>query len=65
MYEVIYKFKDKKDNDFIYKVGALYPRKDGKTYPKRIAELSSENNLIGKVLIKKIEKQVVTEPKTL
>lgn len=55
-YEVVYKaFKDLKDNDHIYKKGDIYPREGLKPTKKRIEELSTKANKIGKILIKKIE----------
>lgn len=55
-YKVIHSFKDLKDNDYIYHEGKdTYPRKGLKPTKKRIDELTSTKNKIGKVLIEKIE----------
>ncbi len=56
-YIVVYKkFKDLEDNNFIYKIGDVYPREGLEPSKKRIKELSTEKNKIGKILIKKIDK---------
>lgn len=60
-YEVVYPFKDLKDNNYIYKVSDVYPREGLTPTKKRINELASEKNLIGKILIKKIENEKVKE----
>lgn len=53
-YIVVYhRFKDLKDNDKVYKKGDEFSH-IGKT-KDRLAELSSKNNKIGKVLIKEID----------
>lgn len=56
-YIVVYNkgFKDLEDNEHIYKKGDIYPREGLKPTKKRINELSSEKNKIGKVLIEKVE----------
>lgn len=54
MYKVIYKFADLLDNNTIYNVGDEYPRKGYEATKERIAELSGNDNKIGKVLIKKV-----------
>lgn len=56
-YEVVHRFKDLEDNDYIYKVGDIYPREGIEPTKKRIKELSTEKNKIGEVLIKKIEEE--------
>lgn len=59
-YEVIYTFKDLKDDNHIYRENKdFYPRDGLKPSKKRIKELTTTENKIGKVLIKKIEE--VTE----
>lgn len=63
-YEVIYKFKDLKDNDHIYKVGDIYPREGLELSKKRIKELSTNKNQIGKILIKKIEEDIEKKEET-
>jgi hypothetical protein len=60
VYKVIEKFKDLKDNDHIYKVNDIYPRKDIKLEDipqKRIKELTTTKNKIGKILIEEIEEE--------
>lgn len=58
-YEVIHSFRDLKDNEHIYIENRdLYPRDGLKTSKKRIEELASEKNKIGKILIRKIEKTI-------
>ena len=58
-YEVIENFKDLEDNEYVYlknvKGKNIYPREGLKPTKKRIEELSSNKNKIGKPLIKKIE----------
>ena len=63
-YEVVHRFKDLEDNDYIYKVGDIYPREGIEPTKKRIKELSTEKNQIGEVIIKKIEEEVVEEENT-
>lgn len=53
-YKVIEPFKDLQDNDHIYWVGDIYPREGKEVTQERIDELSSANNLIGKVLIEPV-----------
>ena len=48
-------FKDLEDNNHIYKKGDTYPREGLEPIKKRIKELSSEKNKIGKILIQKVE----------
>lgn len=62
-YKVIHKFKDLKDNDYIYKVGDIYPHEGVKiedVAKSRIKELSSKKNKIGEVLIEE-EKETTEE----
>ena len=69
VYKVIHKFKDLKDNDYIYKVGDIYPHEGVKiedVAKSRIKELSSKKNKIGEVLIeeeKTEEKDETSEDK--
>ncbi|MGN1302382.1 MAG: hypothetical protein ACI4VO_01840 [Clostridia bacterium] len=61
-YRVIYTFKDLEDNEHIYIANKdIYPREGLEPTKKRIKELSSTKNQIGKVLIEKIEETEVTE----
>lgn len=55
MYKVIHQFLDLQDENFHYKVGDAYPRNGKKATAKRVSELSSSDNKIGKPLIEKIE----------
>ena len=59
-YKVIKKFKDLKDNDQIYEVNDIYPRKDIKLEDisqKRIKELTTKKNKIGEILIEEIKEK--------
>lgn len=61
-YKVIHSFKDLEDNEHIYIANKdVYPREGLEPTKKRIKELSSTKNQIGKVLIEKIEETEVTE----
>lgn len=53
-YRVIERFKDLQDNDRVYEVGDAY---QGPKSKKRIAELSGEENKIGKPLIEKVNEK--------
>lgn len=58
-YNVIYSFRDLKDNGHVYiKDKDIYPREGLKPSKNRIKELSTEKNKIGKVLIEKIEEVI-------
>lgn len=55
-YKVIISFKDLEDNGHIYiKDKDIYPREGLEPTKKRIKELASAKNKIGKILIEKIE----------
>lgn len=54
-YKVIYPFKDLEDNNYIYAVNDKFPYDDKEISKKRIKELSSTKNKIGKRLIEEIE----------
>lgn len=54
MYKVIKSFRDSLDDFYTYKVRDIYPREGYKTSDERIKELSSNNNKVGKILIKNI-----------
>lgn len=55
-YRVINSFKDLEDNNHIYiKDKDIYPREGLEPTKKRIKELTTNKNKIGKVLIEKIE----------
>ncbi len=53
-YRVIERFKDLQDNDRVYEVGDVY---QGPKSKKRIAELSGEENKIGRPLIEKVNEK--------
>lgn len=55
MFKVIHDFKDLQDNDFVYKVGDVYPREGSEQSEERIAELSGDQNKIGSPLIEKVK----------
>ena len=52
LYKVIHSFKDLQDNEHIYKIGDIYPRKGVQADKERIDELKTAKNKIGKPLIK-------------
>lgn len=56
-YIVVERFKDLQDKDRIYEVGDKFPATKRKVSDERIAELSSTDNKIGKVLIKAVEEE--------
>lgn len=60
-YEVIHSFKDLEDNNYVYLKGNIYPREGLEPSKKRIKELTSDKNKIGKVLIQKIEQEETEE----
>ena len=62
MYKVIYKFADVEDGLHVYEVGDVYPREGAKASGRRIAELATCNNKIGRVLIDEVP-EVKSEPK--
>ena len=66
-YEVIENFKDSQDNEYLYlknvKGKNIYPREGLKPSKKRIEELSSNKNQVGKPLIRKIEEVLVDSKK--
>ena len=55
MYIVIKLFTDLQDDNWLYNVGDVYPRKGLNVTESRIKELSSANNRQGKPLIKLVE----------
>ena len=57
-YRVINSFKDLEDNNHIYiKDKDIYPREGLEPTKKRIKELTTEKNKIGKVLIEEIKNE--------
>lgn len=63
-YRVINSFKDLEDNNHIYiKDKDIYPREGLEPTKKRIKELTTNKNKIGKVLIEKIEDEELEDNK--
>lgn len=61
-YKVVHSFKDLEDNNHIYiKNKDIYPRDGLEATKKRIKELTSNKNKVGKVLIEKLEEPEVVE----
>lgn len=57
MYKAIERFKDLKDNGFVYEAGDKYPRKGKRVSKARIAELSGSDNKRGRPVIAEIEEE--------
>ena len=55
MYKVVCPFVDLQDDNYPYGVGDKYPRKGLRPTRKRIAELASQKNRRGIVLIEKVK----------
>lgn len=51
-YRVVHKFKDLKDNEYVYNVGDIYPREGLDVSKDRFEELKTSKNKIGVPLIK-------------
>ena len=51
-YRVIYPFRDLQDNNYVYRVGDIFPREGAIVSKDRFAELKTDKNKIGKPLIK-------------
>lgn len=51
MFVVIREFVDLKDDNYLYRIGDIYPRKGKKATKARCKELSSHENKVGKPLI--------------
>jgi arginine utilization protein RocB len=62
MYITVKLFTDLQDDNWLYNVGDVYPRKGLNVTESRIKELSSANNRQGKPLIKLVE-EPKEEPK--
>lgn len=59
-YKVVHSFKDLEDNNHIYIENKdVYPRDGLEPTKKRIKELTSNKNKIGKILIEKLEETEV------
>ena len=54
-YIVISAFMDLQDNDYIYRVGDVYPRPKKRPSKARIAELMGDKNKLGMPLIEVVE----------
>lgn len=54
-YQVIRKFRDTQDKDYIYEVGEKYPHK-GKVNKERADELSGASNKYGYPFIKEVDR---------
>lgn len=57
MYKAIERFKDLKDDNFVYNVGDKYPRKGKRVSKARIAELSGSDNRRGRAVIEEVEEE--------
>lgn len=55
MYEAVKDFVDLMDDNHIYHAGDKFPREGAEASKSRIAELASDKNRCGEVLIKAIE----------
>lgn len=49
------KWVDLQDNKYPYKKGDIYPREGLEVTEERLKELSSKNNKLGEILIKKVK----------
>ena len=64
MYKVIKSFTDLQDDNYVYYVGDTFPRNGVEVDAERIAELSSDKNRLGVLLIEEVtEKQKRTRKK--
>ena len=57
MYKAIERFKDLKDDGFVYEAGDRYPRKGKRVSKARIAELAGSDNKRGRPVIAEIEEE--------
>ncbi len=57
MYEVIRRFSDRTDNNYVYEIGDTFPREGVTASKERITELSGSENALNAPAIKKQEKQ--------
>jgi hypothetical protein len=60
-YQVVRDFLDKTDNNYLYKVGDIYPREGVKVTKTRTKELLTTNNVTGDIYIKEIPELKVKE----
>lgn len=56
-YKAIERFKDLKDDGYIYEVGDRFPRKGKRVAPTRYTELSGSDNKRGRPVIEKVEEE--------
>lgn len=65
-YKVVVRFKDLKDNGYVYEVGTTFPRAGKVVSDDRIKELSSKKNKRGVKLIEAVKEEapVVVENKS-
>ena len=63
MAKVIKSFFDLQDNNYEYKVGDIYPRKDYKPTKARIGELAGNKNKLGEALIEVEQPKEDAKPK--
>lgn len=56
-YKAIERFKDLKDDSYVYEVGDKYPRKGKRVSKARIAELLGSENRRGRPVIEEVEEE--------
>lgn len=56
-YKAIERFKDLKDDKYVYEVGDKYPRKGKRVSKARIAELLGSENRRGRPVIEEVEEE--------
>ena len=61
MYKVLIEFADTLDNKHLYHAGDNYPREGYKPENKRISELSTDKNKLGKAVIEVVAEAVTEE----
>lgn len=57
MYKAIERFKDLKDDNYVYKAGDKFPRKGKRVSKARIAELAGSDNKRGRPVIEEVEEE--------
>lgn len=57
MYKAIERFKDLKDDNFVYEAGDKFPRKGKRVSKARIAELAGSDNKRGRPVIEEVEEE--------
>lgn len=63
MYKVINSFRDKEDNNTLYKVGEEFPKGDSKPSKKRIEQLSKTHPIYKSVFIQEVKEEKKTPKK--